>query len=116
MSRFSIDLLKAVHPRGRSTFANVTRVATPDARTAVIELSKPAPYLLKALSAGESPIVPKHLYASGDPLSNPHNNAPIGTGPYPLQIVDARRQYRLRTQSGLLGRRASRISTAWCSR
>jgi peptide/nickel transport system substrate-binding protein len=79
---FSIALLKSVHPRGRSTFANVTRVSTPDARTAIIELSKPAPYLLKALSAGESPIVPKHLYASGDPLSNPHNNAPIGTGPY----------------------------------
>jgi peptide/nickel transport system substrate-binding protein len=79
---FSIDLLKSIHPRGRSTFANVTRVSTPDARTAVIELSKPAPYLIKALSAGESPMVPKHLYVSGDPLSNPHNNAPIGTGPF----------------------------------
>lgn len=52
---FSIDLLKSVHPRGRSTFANVTRVSTPDARTAVIELAKPAPYLLKALSAGSRP-------------------------------------------------------------
>ena len=31
---FSIDLLKSVHPRGRSTFANVTSIATPDARTA----------------------------------------------------------------------------------
>ncbi|MBW9107054.1 ABC transporter substrate-binding protein [Paraburkholderia phenoliruptrix] len=79
---FSIELLKSIHPRGRSTFANVTRVSTPDAHTAIIELSKPAPYLPKALSAGESPIVPKHLYASGDPLGNPHNNAPIGTGPF----------------------------------
>jgi peptide/nickel transport system substrate-binding protein len=79
---FSIDLLKSIHPRGRSTFANVTRVSTPDARTAIIVLSKPAPYLLKALSAGESPIVPKHIYAAGDPLVNPHNNAPIGTGPF----------------------------------
>jgi len=79
---FSVELLKAIHPRGRSTFASVTRISTPDARTAIIELSKPAPYLLKALSAGESPMVPKHLYASGDPLTNPHNNAPIGTGPF----------------------------------
>lgn len=79
---FSIDLLKAIHPRGRSTFANVTSVQTPDAGTAIVELSKPAPFLLKALSAGESPIVPKHLYASGDPLSNPRNNAPVGTGPF----------------------------------
>ncbi|MEX3966694.1 ABC transporter substrate-binding protein [Paraburkholderia sp. EG286B] len=79
---FSVDLLKAIHPRGRSTFANVTKVQTPDASTAIIELSKPAPFLLKALSAGESPMVPKHLYATGDPLTNPHNNAPIGTGPF----------------------------------
>jgi peptide/nickel transport system substrate-binding protein len=79
---FSIELLKSIHPRGRSTFANVTRVATPDAHTAVIELSRPAPYLIRALSAGESPIVPQHLYANGDPLSNPHNNSPVGTGPY----------------------------------
>jgi peptide/nickel transport system substrate-binding protein len=50
---FSIELLKSIHPRGRSTFANVTRVSTPDARTAIIELSKPAPYLLKALSAAD---------------------------------------------------------------
>ncbi|WP_414447163.1 ABC transporter substrate-binding protein [Burkholderia sp. 22PA0099] len=79
---FSIELLKSIHPRGKSTFANVVRVSTPDPLTAVIDLSKPAPYLIKALSAGESPIVPKHLYASGDPLTNPHNNAPIGTGPF----------------------------------
>ncbi|KVE28909.1 ABC transporter substrate-binding protein [Burkholderia singularis] len=79
---FSIELLKAIHPRGRSTFANVARIRTPDAHTAIVELSKPAPFLIRALSAGESPIVPKHLYAGGDPLSNPHNNAPIGTGPF----------------------------------
>lgn len=79
---FSIELLRTVHPRGRSTFANVVKVTTPDAVTAIVELSKPAPFLIKALSAGESPIVPKHLYASGDPLTNPHNNAPVGTGPF----------------------------------
>jgi peptide/nickel transport system substrate-binding protein len=79
---FSIGLLKAIHPRGHSTFANVTKVQTPDASTAIIELSKPAPFLIKALSAGESPMVPKHLYETGDPLANPRNNAPIGTGPF----------------------------------
>ncbi|PLZ02531.1 ABC transporter substrate-binding protein [Burkholderia sp. WAC0059] len=79
---FSIGLLKTIHPRGRSTFANVTHVTTPDAQTVVIELSKPAPYLIKAFAAGESPIVARHLYDTGDPLTNPHNNAPIGTGPY----------------------------------
>ncbi|MCL2899089.1 ABC transporter substrate-binding protein [Brenneria tiliae] len=79
---WSIDLLKKVHPRGSSTFANVTAIETPDPHTAVIVLSKPAPYLIKAFAAAESPIVPRHLYEGQDPLTNPHNGAPIGTGPY----------------------------------
>ena len=79
---FSILTLKDVHPRGRSTFANVTAVTTPDPYTAVIQLSRPAPFLLTALSGSESPIVPKRLYEGTDIVSNPHNSAPIGTGPF----------------------------------
>lgn len=79
---YSIELLKKYHPRGASTFASVTEVKTPDANTAVIELSQPAPYLLRALTAAESPILPKHIYENTDPLKNPNGSAPIGTGPY----------------------------------
>jgi peptide/nickel transport system substrate-binding protein len=79
---FSILTLKQVHPRGRSTFANVVDVRTPDPYTAIIVLSKPAPFLLTALSGSESPIIPKHLYEGTDILTNPHNSAPIGTGPF----------------------------------
>lgn len=79
---FSIETLKQYHPRGRSTFANVTQVQTPDKYTVVIVLSKPAPYLLTALAGAESPIIPKHLYEGTDIVANPHNNAPVGTGPY----------------------------------
>jgi peptide/nickel transport system substrate-binding protein len=79
---FSISLLKEYHPRGRATFANVARVDTVDPLTAVFILSEPAPYLLYALAASESPIMPAHIYADGDPQQNPHNNSPIGTGPY----------------------------------
>ena len=78
----SIGLLKQYHSRGRSTFANVVEVRTPDPHTALLQLSRPAPYLIYALAASESPIVPAHLYDSGDPLNNPHNIAPIGTGPF----------------------------------
>ncbi len=80
---FSIlQVLKVMHPRGRGTFANVTAVETPDPHTAVIVLSKPAPYLIRALAATESPIVPKHLFAGTD-LSAP-TPAPllVGTGPF----------------------------------
>ncbi len=78
----SILLLKEWHPRGRGTFANVTEISTPDPHTAQIHLSKPAPYLIYALAASESPIVASHIYGSGDPAANPNNLAPIGTGPY----------------------------------
>lgn len=79
---YSFGLLKQSHPRGRGTFANVTEVATPDAFTVVLKLAKPAPYLLSALDATESPIVPKHVYEGTDPLTNRNGSAPIGTGPF----------------------------------
>ncbi len=79
---FSIALLKEVHPRGRTTFAGVAEVQTPDLYTAVVVLSKPAPFLLYALAASESPIVPRHVYEGTDVQSNPNGSAPIGTGPF----------------------------------
>ncbi len=79
---FSLLTLKEVHPRGRAIFANVTEVQTPDDHTAIVVLSKPAPYLLTALAGAESPIVPKHLYEGSDILANKHNSAPVGTGPF----------------------------------
>ncbi|MFM0604287.1 ABC transporter substrate-binding protein [Paraburkholderia sediminicola] len=79
---YSIQTLRQVHPRAKTTFANVTDVATPDPYTVVITLSKPAPYLIKAFSSSETPIVPKHIYGGTDVLTNPANNAPIGTGPF----------------------------------
>ncbi|WP_168793900.1 ABC transporter substrate-binding protein [Paraburkholderia aromaticivorans] len=79
---YSIQTLRQVHPRAKTTFANVTDIATPDPYTVVITLSKPAPYLIKAFSSSETPIVPKHIYEGTDVLTNPANNAPIGTGPF----------------------------------
>jgi peptide/nickel transport system substrate-binding protein len=79
---FSIETLKQVHPRGRSTFANVSTIRTPDPLTAILVLSRPAPYLLTALAASETPIVPRHLYEGTQAASNKLNNAPIGTGPF----------------------------------
>jgi peptide/nickel transport system substrate-binding protein len=80
---YSLSLLKSAHPRGRTTFSNLHEVRALDDHTVVLTLSKPAPYLLYALAAGESPMVPRHLYEDkGDPLLNPVNRTPIGTGPF----------------------------------
>jgi peptide/nickel transport system substrate-binding protein len=79
---FSIQRLKVSQPRGRGTFANVQKVETPDPLTAVIVLSKPAPYLLTALASTESPIVAKHVLESTPPNTTPGPSQLIGTGPF----------------------------------
>jgi peptide/nickel transport system substrate-binding protein len=79
---YSIQTLRQVHPRAKTTFANVTDIATPDPYTVVITLSRPTPFLIKAFSSSETPIFPKHIYDGTDVLINPANNAPIGTGPF----------------------------------
>ncbi|WP_404294341.1 ABC transporter substrate-binding protein (plasmid) [Microvirga sp. RSM25] len=79
---YSIQTIKEVHPRGRNTFLNLIEVQTPDPLTAVFRLSKPAPYLITALAAQETPIVPKHLYEGTKAAENPVSLAPVGTGPF----------------------------------
>jgi peptide/nickel transport system substrate-binding protein len=79
---FSILLLKQVHPRGRATFSNVVEVSTPSEHQAIIRVARPAPYLLYALAASESPIVARHIYEGTDARTNPNGSAPIGTGPF----------------------------------
>jgi len=77
-----LKVWKQYHSRGRGTFANVTAVESPDALTSVWRLSQPAPYILSALAASESQVLPAHLYRDGPVLTNPANNAPVGTGPF----------------------------------
>ncbi|RZJ03186.1 MAG: ABC transporter substrate-binding protein, partial [Rubrivivax sp.] len=76
------EILKKHHPRGRATFAHLESVDTPDKLTAVFRLAKPSAYIMAALSASESPVLPKHLYEKGEPQSSPVLAAPVGTGPF----------------------------------
>ncbi|RWX81366.1 ABC transporter substrate-binding protein [Neorhizobium lilium] len=80
--KFSLLAFKKVGPRGRITFANVADVETPDPLKAVVVLTKPTPYLLRALTGGETPILPAHAYTSDNYSESPNGNAPIGTGPF----------------------------------
>ena len=77
-----MDVLKKVHPRGPNNFKAVTSIDTPDAHTAVFNLDNPAPYMFRALSAYESPIVPKHLLEGKDVKTAELANNPVGTGPF----------------------------------
>lgn len=77
-----MEVLKKQHPRGISTFRAVTAVDAPDPLTVVFRLSEPAPYLMMALSSYESPMLPKHVFGTGDIARHPNANNPIGTGPF----------------------------------
>ena len=84
-----MKVLKVVHGRGRTTFAGLTDVETPDDLTAVFVLEGPAPAMMKALDARESPILPAHIYDNGaDVKENPSNTAPIGTGAFILKSYE----------------------------
>jgi ABC-type transport system substrate-binding protein len=48
----------------------------------VLRLSSPAPYILNYINSYGAQILPKHLYAGKDVLTNPLNSAPVGTGPF----------------------------------
>ncbi|CAH1692857.1 Peptide/nickel transport system substrate-binding protein [Hyphomicrobiales bacterium] len=80
--KFSLERLKAAHPRGRVTFSSVSAIETPDPQTVVVKLSRPAPFLLTALAASESPIVPAHIYKDVDASAPAPDRAIIGTGPF----------------------------------
>ncbi len=78
----ALELWKKFHPRGRTTYAAVQDVETPDDHTAVFRLKYPSVVITSALAAAESPVLPAHLYEGTEPLKNPYNLKPVGTGPF----------------------------------
>ena len=81
--KYSImDVLRKVHPRAANTFKELEAIETPDDMTVVFKLKNAAPYLIRALSGYESPIVSKKLFEGTDPRKNPTANKPVGTGPF----------------------------------
>ena len=88
--KFTImEVLRKVHPRGISTFREVTDIETPDPTTAIFHLARPAPYMMMSLSSYDSPIIPQHIYDHGDIRNSEYANKPIGTGPF--KFVEWRR-------------------------
>lgn len=59
-------------------------IEVPHEGSVMIKFGKPMPEFTFAslLSGPASYIVPKHVYGDGNPMGNPANNAPIGTGPW----------------------------------
>jgi len=64
--------------------ADYTGIEAPDASTVVMKFGKPIPefFFASLLCGNVNYIVPKHIYAGSDPITNAANNAPIATGPW----------------------------------
>ena len=82
---FSIMTNKANHPF-KSMFEAVERVDTPDARTAIVRMSKANPAILLAMSPPLCPIIPKHIYGKVDNIkATPLNSSGVvGSGAFKL--------------------------------
>ncbi|HEX5660486.1 MAG TPA: ABC transporter substrate-binding protein [Polyangiales bacterium] len=81
--KFSLlEAWKKLHPFGRAAWATVKAVETPDPLTVDVHLEGPARYIFGYLNCYGSQVIPKHLYAGTDIRANPHNQAPVGTGPF----------------------------------
>ncbi|RMX07708.1 ABC transporter substrate-binding protein [Corticibacter populi] len=76
------EIWRQYAPTGRRVFRNLSRVEAPDAHTVILTLSQPAPVIINALDVVAAPVLPKHIYEGTDIPNNPHNNHPVGTGPF----------------------------------
>ncbi len=81
--KFSMEeVLAPNHGRFRTAFQFISAIETPNERTVVIRLSRPYAPLINLLTVFDAPILPKHIFEGTDPLTNPANQTPIGSGPF----------------------------------
>lgn len=81
--KFSFEEVSAkYHHRMAVALATLERIDTPDPYTVVVRFKNPYAPFLEALTCQNAPILPKHLYEGTDILKNPHNQSPVGTGPF----------------------------------
>lgn len=77
-----VEILAPNHGRFITAYNKMASIEAPDAETVVITLSEPYAPLLSLLSVFDAPVLPKHIYEGTDPLTNPANNEPVGSGPF----------------------------------
>ncbi len=77
------EVLTTLHSRtAASVGSNIMAIEAPDEATVVFRFNQPYAPLLQQLDVTEAPILPAHLFEGTDPMENPANNAPVGTGPF----------------------------------
>lgn len=77
------ELLLKYHSRTRAAIGgNLKSILTPDAHTVIFEFEKPYAAFLQLIDVTNAPVLPKHLYENTDPLTNPYNTKPVGSGAF----------------------------------
>jgi peptide/nickel transport system substrate-binding protein len=71
-----------VAPRARGVFAKIKEATAPDPLTVKFTLDSPFEPFLLMFDVTSACMVPKHIYDGTDYRNNPHNQTPIGTGPF----------------------------------
>ncbi|CAN5762529.1 ABC transporter substrate-binding protein [soil metagenome] len=80
------QLLMKYHSRTRTSVGdNLDRISTPDAHTVVFEFKRPYAAFLQLIDVSNAPVMPRHIFEGIDPLTNPHNTSPVGSGPFRFQ-------------------------------
>ena len=64
------------------SLSNIESIECPDDNTVVMNLKTPDVSIISKLAWYGTFIMPKHLYEGTDTATNPHNQNPIGTGPF----------------------------------
>lgn len=86
--KFTLDLLREGKDLSASitdNYKEIASVETPDDFTVVIKLSQPSAAMLDYLTVG---LLPKHLLAGKDIMTDAFNQHPIGTGRYKFALWD----------------------------
>ncbi len=80
------QLLLKYHSRTRASIGdNLRRIETPDPYTVAFEFDRPYAAFLQLIDVTNAPVLPKHIYENTDPLTNPRNTSPIGSGAFKFQ-------------------------------
>lgn len=81
---FSIgDMLPKTHARARVILNKyLDSVSKVDDLTVEVRLKTPFPAFILMFEPGFAPMMPKHIYAGTDYMTNPANQKPVGTGPF----------------------------------
>ncbi len=103
--KFTFDsLLLRFHARTRASMSQaLLRIDALNDSTIEFVFRRPYAPLLQQLDVVEAPIMPRHLYRGSDPLRNPANLSPVGTGPYRFVSYSANSEIRYTRNNAYFG-------------